>query len=265
MYVKDEGAILRRLLSAFSLRPTIVSVMPVYMMVADNNPFARTPTITDVTAIPMLVLRLPMNITGVSDAVNLEDALVQTHWYLEKNMIVPKSQSIIYSRDVLFFYVSRRYQHVNIARIMRPYSFTRLPMTVSGFEKLNDKHVMFNAEMQLMNELYQIRSVVLIEKANTHAIQNLIIGSTAIIAKHADFAEGVMEESSFLYDPLGAARVGIDVTTGAEAANDPITAIPMRPDSRGIIPSFMERAHTQGTIFIYVKKRSASVNPFYEE
>lgn len=247
MYVRDEGAILRRLLSAFSFRPTIVSTFPIYSLVA-NNPYSRTQLVSDVTAIPMITLRLPINLTRDNTAVRMEDALDQAHWFLENGVIIPKRQSIIYSRGVLIFYINRRYQGINVTRLMQSYNFNRLPMTIAGFERLNDKAVAFEETMPIMNDTYKLRSVVLVEKACTN---DLIVGTSAVIIKYRD-DEQITEDQYYMYDPLGAGKQFL--YNGALTENPPITVIPGRQSFSGTSNnSFVERAREKGTVFIYQK------------
>lgn len=263
IYLKDEGAILRRLLSAFSFRPTIVSTLPIQHMVVENNPYVRPPTITNVTAIPMIPLRLPLNINTDDVEVSLDDALNQAHWYLENGTIVAKNQSIIYSKGILVFYINRRYQALNVARMMRPQSFTRLPRTIAGFEKLNDKAVKFSPVMNIMNTNYNLRSVVLVESQQiSPKTEHLITGTTAAIMKHRDLPNNVSDRF-YYYDPLGAALD--NNTTNTFTTNAPITSMPRNKEVAGENEKpFMECAQTQGTVFFYEKVDTGSDdNPWY--
>lgn len=269
VYVKDEGAILRRILSAFSFRPTVVSTMPISHLEIENNPYSRPPVIANVTAIPMVTLRLPLHTQANTTAIHLNDSLTQAHWYMEHTTIVPKQQAIIYSRGVLFFYVNRRYQSINVATMMRPHNFTRLPMTLAGFEKLNTKSVNFKDVMEIMTDKYNLRSVVLVDTAAnnancpSNAATNLIVGTTAEIMLHPNLARGITQTNYWLYDPLRAALKQND-----QSSFDPIMGIDgERPIySNNNVETFHERARKRGSIFIYQKvSDGASTNPFYNE
>lgn len=156
-YVKDEGAILRRLLSAFSLRPTVIATQPLYGVLS-NNPHVNPSSITQVTTVPMISVRLPYSgasgmptsLGGFADGtlseVPLEDVITQPQWYVQNKMLVPKTQQIMYSKDVLIVYINRRYQQVNLTSVNQPYNFNNLPMTVSGFEKLNGFKLKLNRD-----------------------------------------------------------------------------------------------------------------------
>lgn len=263
VYIKDEGAILRRILSAFSFRPTIVSTMPISHLVIENNPYSRPPVVANVTAIPMVTLRLPLHTTVNSTAVHLEDSLSQSHHYLEQNAIVPKHQAIIYSRGALFFYVPRRYQSINVARMMRPYNFSRLPMTIAGFEKLNTKIVNFEETMEIMTDTYNLRSVVVVETSPVESVtKDLIVGTTTLFMKHANMEKGELQNNYWIYDPVGS---GLQLNDKTNVP--PISWLEYKKSLMGSsnIESFYDRASCRGTIFVYQKVNQPSENPFYNE
>ncbi|AYV82146.1 MAG: P4B major core protein [Homavirus sp.] len=255
-YVKDEGTILRRLLAAFSIRPTIVTTSRLYGLLGVASYGSTHPLsaagITEVTTVPMVNLRLPISIsTNNQVAVSLDDALTQPQWYIENKMIVPKSQSIMHSRDVLFFYVGRRFQTVNLTRLNTPYNFNALPMTVAGWEALNDRVVNFEYTMTLLNDIYELRSVVIVERSHTQ--KNLIVGSTAAIRIPRNLSQQMYDETVLLYDPQGAGEM-FRTSGGNYERNHPITYIPDEtPFAPGNVESFYKRASTRGTIFMYQK------------
>jgi hypothetical protein len=272
-YVKDEGSILRRLLSAFAIRPTIVSTTRLYNVLGGSATYGYNPVanagpavtfgqdpisaagITDVTTVSLITLRLPLSVSTVTgqqaQAVSLEQALSQPQMFVENRMIVPKAQTIMHSRDVLFFYVGRRFQTINITRLNSPCNFTSLPMTVAGWEQLNDKIVNFEMRMNILGDTFQLRSVVLVESSPSR--RNLIIGSSAGIVVPMNVAENRFEETFLLYDPQGAGEKFRD--GDKYVSNNPITYIPSHtPFNNESSPeSFYKRASTRGTIFMYQK------------
>ena len=261
-YLKDEGAILRRLLGAFSLRPTIVSTSRMYDFVhrMPYGSFGTTPlsiaNITQLTTIPMITIRLPIELTGQGISVDLQEGLSRPQWYVENGSIIPKVQKIIYSSGMLFFYINRRFQTINIARRRLPYNFVELPASVTGWEKLNTQIVNFDDTMTVLNDTYKLRSVVLIE--HSPAKKNLIIGcSAAIIAAAGDdeSARG-SEDTAFLYNPQAA---GLMFREGdVYKRNTPVTEIPINPVLNNEIECFRSMASKRGTIFVYEKIREGS-------
>uniref|UniRef100_A0A6C0ACM3 Uncharacterized protein n=1 Tax=viral metagenome TaxID=1070528 RepID=A0A6C0ACM3_9ZZZZ len=253
-YVKDEGAILRRLLSAFSLRPTAVSTVPLYNIIS-NNPHLNPMAVTQVTTIPMITLRLPLKIYHQNITVNLDKALQQAHWFVENKMLVPKSQSIIHSREVLFFHVGKRYNVVNVARHTAPYNFERLPMTVSGLESINNIPVGFRHDLQVKDDTFYLRSCVFI---NTTKVEDkeIITGCNAGVVCY----ENGMPTGAKLYNPQDAHLVGNAPICNMPLHKDQLSlpAPPSNQNGGALDTSFDYKAETYGTIFVYVKARTAN-------
>jgi hypothetical protein len=256
-YVKDEGTILRKLFGAFSLRPTIVNISPLYAGTMTGNYNINTMTMAQITSIPIVNLRLPLNVKSKNSSVYLREALEQPDLFVENKMIVPKIRSIVYSRDVIVFYASRRYQTINFGRLNTPYNFTSLPSTTTGFETLNDTNVQLDQVMSVGDDQFLLRSVVLVERSLVK--KDLIIGSSAVVVVPRDLTKGRTEPTYLLYDPQGALAKFQEVANGPYEENPPITEIPgMAPfnasdDDR---EAFDRMSSRRGTIYIYVKDQS---------
>lgn len=265
-YIRDEGTILRRLLAAFAIRPTIVSTSRMFGMLnvgaaggygVNIDPLAAA-GITNVTTVPMITYRLPVNINDQPTNFNLNDSLSQPQWYVENNMIIPKSQNIIHSRDVLIFYVNRRFQQVHLSKYGSPYNFAALPMTVAGWETMNDAPINFDKYMQVYNETYILRSVVAIERSAVD--QNLIVGSSTLvyIPRGSDLTG--MEEAAIRYDPQGALEMFKEEGSDKYESNAPITEISVGPNFGDDEKDFTSIASTRGCVFIYVKDKYSSTH-----
>lgn len=267
-YVKDEGTILRRLLSAFSLYPTYVSINKLYQMFVGAQPGMpasplETAGFTNVTRVPMITLRLPLNVSGSTQPIPLNSALTQPQWFVENKTIVPKSLQIIHSNDVLFFYVARRYQTINVARVGgASCNFTNLPMTVSGFEALNNHPVDVPKIINIMNDAFELRTVVLVEKTTLPNGKDLIVGTSAMVRIPRDVVAGNFQENCFLYDPQSCATIR-DVNNQF-VREKPIKPVPVVPTFQPLndIETFDEKASTRGTIFMYQKVTDAT-NPLF--
>jgi hypothetical protein len=270
-YIKDEGTILRRILSAFSLYPTYVSVnRMVGLMTGMQFGYPSSPMevagFSNITRIPMVTLRLPLklNTTG-NNVLSLEDALVQPQWFVENKVIVPKSLQIIHSNDCMIFYVGRRYQTINIARMAMPYNFTNLPMTISGIESVNTYPVNAPRVMDVMNDRYLLRSVVCVETTKVNN-KDIIVGSSTMIVRPRDILRRHYDEICYYYNPQRASIPFVNDPARATYHRDqPITIVPSdtpfnpRPD----LESFEQKAMKYGTIFIY-KKITSNTSPFYD-
>jgi hypothetical protein len=251
-YVRDEGTVLRKLLGAFSLRPTVVSTSPLYdVMIA--NPYINPTSLTEIESIPMITIRLPFN-SNQNKPINLHDFNNQVQWFIENKTLVPKTRSIIYSSNVLFFHVNRRYQSINIGRLVAPYNFTKLPMTVSSFQAINDQVVNFNHSMPIGNDDYKLHSVVVVKSKKIKQHQQLIIGCAALVVKHYNIDENIYDNTLLMYDPSDPAGFNTIASNNQPVRNSPITTL--RADLQLNSPpgqSFNEIARTKGTIFMYVK------------
>ena len=177
-YVKDEGTILRKLFSAFSFRPTIVQTQPTNPL--QNNltgAMSNIPLLNSIqtTTIPMIPLRLnpsgqQQTRTGSGNnnqnTQSLKDSLDQDQVYISHKQILIKKQTVIYSREILVFYIHRRFQEIDISRIRSPYCLISLPNTLSQFEKLSDAVVQVENQIQLpgdKNEEFNLASFVYVQ------------------------------------------------------------------------------------------------------
>lgn len=253
-YQKDESTIIRRILNAFSIRPTIVSTTRLYGILGTNpygfgtNPFSAA-GLTAVTTVPMITVRLPLNLTKRNQAIDLQEGLSQPQWFVENNMIIPKTQNIIHSRDVLFFYVGRRFKTINIAHLNAPCNFHSLPMTIAGWESLNDQIVNYEPIMTILNDQYHLRSVIFVDSSPSK--KNLIIGCSAGIIVPRSHSMGRYQETHLIYDPQGSAIMVPD-EDGHYGRRNPISYVSGATPLNGA-DSFWKRATTRGTLFMYAK------------
>lgn len=263
-FVKDEGTILRKLMGAFSLRPTIISITPFGGTMTLNFPM-QSYALTQVTSIPIVNFRLPLNLRNLNVRVNLQEALEQPDMYVENKMIVTKMKNIIYSRDFIVFYVNRRYQNINFARLVAPYNFTMLPTTLSGFETINEVQVNYPQVLNIGDDTFSLKSVVMIEKScfnrdpTRDPIKEIIVGSSAGIIVGEDITSGRTSRSCFIYDPQSAA-IKLENDAGMYEDRTPVTWVPCTGGMFGSndIEPFDSRASKRGTIYIYVKPEASA-------
>ena len=200
-----------------------------------------------VTTVPMINLRLPLNLQDNSP-VSLDNALAQQQFFLEGNTLVPKYTDLIYSRGVLMFYVDRR---ASIIRVQNqpPFNMGAFPQPLAGFERLNNKKVDFKPDFLVReSDEYKIRSVIVSEVNSTienASNQNIVVGSSALIYKHADLNNGPVIDTALIYDPYS-----VYSNTGG---TDPkpfrtMSATPTLDDSQ---KDFISVASERGVIFVY--------------
>jgi hypothetical protein len=170
-FVEDEGSVLRRLLSVFSYRPTIVAVQNP----AGASPFAAGIAISSyamsqVTTIPIINIRLPLpTMPGSTTKIALATQLSAPDFYVENKIIVPKIKSVVHSRDVLLFYINRRLFNLDHSKLVNPSmlpSFNVLPFSISGYEKINETKVDLTGTIgPIGNTTYSLKSIVSVDTA----------------------------------------------------------------------------------------------------
>jgi hypothetical protein len=245
VYGRHDGTILKRLLSAFSFRPTVVTTTPFYE-VFNTNPYQQNIKPV-VTYVPMINLKLPYT-PNDNSPIELQDALEQTQLLLENGVVVPKHTSLIYSRGVLFFYIDRRANVIYNTQAVPSFTFNKLPTAVSGFERLNDRPVNFETIIIIRNDEYRLRSVILSEVNSVASETNLVIGSTAVFMSHPDYAKQRFQDEFFIYDPYSVVKPTLQ-------GNQIVRYQPIQPivgvgaSSQEV--GFIEMARTRGIIFMY--------------
>ena len=195
IYGRYDGTILKRLLAAFSFRPTLVVTTAQKMQNVIINPYQQYVR-PMVTTVPMINIRLELGDEAYSIQSN---GLTQAQMFLENGFISTRDTSVIYSKSVLFFFIDRR---VNIIRYsdMTPYSMDRLPTSVAGFERIHSRPVNIDTILPLpkTKDVYELVSIV---NARTVDIKGTdrVIGSLTVMR---DNSSGVPQ--FHIYSPMDA-------------------------------------------------------------
>jgi hypothetical protein len=205
VYGRHDGTIIKRLFSAFSFRPTVVATLPVISLFS-YNPYSQNVRPT-VTSIPMINVRvntfgtaaataaaavapLPGVATPTTPTNRLSDALTQTLSFLEGNSVVPRHTSVMFSREILVFYVDRRSYIYNLNTSVT--NLARLPTSVAGFERINETDLSFQQEIPIGSDTFNFTSAVVaqvndidISKTGS-SVSKYVVGSSAYIALEED-------------------------------------------------------------------------------
>lgn len=247
--VRDEGTIMRRILSAFSLRPTMVSThslhSPAPASYGGHTAMIGPVAQNRITKVSMINLRIPeSNMYGMGSApVSLEEALNQPQWFIENKQFVPKTHSVISSNDVVVFYVNRRNQTVDPRMMGKPFEMARLPLTISGAERVNKTEIIAGDAMHIGNEVYTLASVVYVVTQLIDATMAGCVGTESeIIVGQATYLIGE-NGKEYVYSPLDATQFDYNVIT--ELIN---------PEDKHRIVS------QTGSIYIYKKVSSSNSN-----
>jgi len=227
VYGRHDGTVLKRLISAFSFRPTVVASLP-HVQNFNANPYAMNVKPT-VTSVPMINLKLPL-IADDESPVHLKEAKdTQQLFVNHKGMLEYRNTSLIYSRGVLMFYVDRRANVIKLNEY-QPFSLNKLPTPIAGFERINNRKVEYDTEFLIRTDVYALRSVVCAKVNESTGDSNVVIGSTALVRR---LASGSTTEVHLSYDPYDA---------GKRANKAFAKASPYQ---------FQEMAQELGTVFIY--------------
>jgi hypothetical protein len=307
-YNQDPGTMMRRILNVFSIRPTVIKIQPLSNSMFNSNQlyvsgasgqfnmmqpqentashalFMNSPVYT-VTKIPMINMTIPQGIGRSTTSktitpISLNSSFNQTIWLNENKAIVPKSQQIIHSSEVLIFYVNRNINKVNMKAYLNPISFSRLPLTMSSFAKANDYPIDVPSQISLGSDIetFELRSVVSVTRAvipdvkanlNSGKLINMVTGCRAMIYKSPNLLENKIYPSVnsgyYLYDPAGASIPHTVTSNGTSgyARNKPVSNINSAIADPNYDPSgsyepeniaFYDEASRLGTVFIYAKR-----------
>jgi hypothetical protein len=244
--VHDEGSMLRKLLAAYSFRPTFTQLSA--FVHRTGLGYSNIGAVSRSTFIntPICNIKLPISAYGGKPtyAIKLTSALEQSDWFIENKMLVPKNKSVIHSRDVIFFYVNRRYQSP-LANIDMGFRYLSLPGTLSGMTKINTTDLSFESTLTIGSDRFTLNSVVLL---NPLLEDQLSTGCSSVVISPADYSIGRTNTTYFYYNPLGASVMF--ERNGKYTRNAPISPM-MEHSSDPRYPGFWENARKYGTIFVY--------------
>ena len=163
-FIEDEGSVLRRLLSVFSYRPTVIAIQHPQ----GASPFAygmdiNTYSMAQVTTVPIINIRLPTD--KAAAPTELMNSLSAPDFYVQNKIIVPKEKKVVHSRDILIFYINRRLFNIAHSKLVNPPllpQFNALPFSVSGYEKVNENVVSLK-DVSVGNDVFTLKSIVSVD------------------------------------------------------------------------------------------------------
>jgi hypothetical protein len=256
MYGRFDGTVFKRLISAFSFRPTIVATLPVNTNIVSNMYVQNIRPV--VTRTPMINLRLPP-ILDENTVVSLTDALKQNQLFIENGTFVQKDTSVIYSRGVLLFFVDRRSTTIKLDNSMMQFlSFNRLPVSIAGYERINTRDVEFQDSISINEDIYQLRSIVVarvaeVDDNTVNTVEdgaldkNTVIGSATYVVMPADISKNRTSTEVVLYDPLDVGHTDVN--------NNPMRAVDYSSNDPQSLYQYSKR---YGTVFMYQLVNDAS-------
>jgi len=250
-HVQDEGMVLRKLLAIFSVRPTFTQVSSLQPLSSAGFSNFGTSKFTFINT-PIINVRLPnRNEPTSQNFIKLTSAFSQTENTFENKMIIPKKKSIIYSRDLLFFYINRRYQSLKFVDPNVNFTYMNMPGSLSSVTAINTTPVVYDNVYLLHSERFSLRSVVVLNKNESELTTS---ASSAMIISDSN-PDSIMKRNStvyFYYNPIVAGTL-IPIGANGYSSNNPISMVGENSSSHGGIttPGFTDMARTRGTIFVY--------------
>jgi hypothetical protein len=179
----------------------------------------------------------------------LSNALSQTNQFLEGNSVVNRHTSVMFSRELLVFYVDRRSYAFNTNTVMT--NMARLPTAIAGFERIN------NIEIELEEKIYfNNESVTTAAPKDTFTLKSFVVAdvNNNITGDKADNGNYVIGSSAYIN--------ATDKVWYKYAPADAIKDTQRRvynaasPGAGGIAPEQIwdKAAKSRGVIFIYVNE-----------
>lgn len=272
-YVKDIGTIVQKLFGCFSLRPIFVTTETVPTLVGNNMLVGSNPVTSFsapvFTSVPMIIVRLPASniVNSITQTVDLKDSLVSQQTYGSGHFLERKVQKVSYCRELLTFYVPRRNLSSQTYRWAQQYTISTLPVSTTALEKLNDTSVVVNKTLQVGNDNFCLRSVVVVESKTSKLLNDepIIVGCGAIIIPQSDDSDAsdLMKQSPDCNAALYYSPLGLFENKDMHKCNtiNPIGLIPYSTSYNDTV-SAIEYASTNGTVFFYHADRKEQLRNF---
>jgi hypothetical protein len=254
-HVQDEGTVLRKLMAVFSMRPTFTQISSLIHQ-AGTVGYSNFGTLARTTFVntPICNIRLPSTSSPLGgnqmmNPVNLLGSLQQVDYFIENKMMVPKHKQVIYSRDVIFFYINRRQQAINFASMNAAFRYVALPGAVTNVSNVNKTPLAFNQTMPIGQDQFKLRSAVYTNEATDKGYATA--GCTSCVVQPANALQGRPNTTYWQYDPI-APGIMFRNAAGNFVRNDPIMQIPentINPQH----PGFRQQVRNFGTVLVYCK------------
>jgi hypothetical protein len=245
-YVKDPGTIIRALYSVFSLRTINVCAVP--EMTVLGSPILTTIQHNIFTTIPMLNVMIPSsnNPLQLGQSVSLKNYLqTPTRFRQNGRSLVMKMQKVHHCYDLLTFYVPRKELGTTIYQTSKPYLIQKIPMSTAGLEKINKTKVSADDMIDVGQDTFKLRSVVVME-----TVQPKILGNEELITGCGTLVRLDNDSGScwLYYSPLGIVHQSKDFVKNDHGptpkALEPLSFVKDEDALNNMIQDF-------GTVYIY--------------
>lgn len=263
LHVGDEGSVIRRILSAFSMRPTIVetSVLSNLEFQYPLRPEHSGLNIR-VESTPMLTHRVSRNPGPHIDTSNyysIEYVLDSQQYFFDRDLktIVPRQTRVIYSKSVLIINIPRRATRLDYSNLIKPaHEWHQIPRAYAGIDKINDIPVDVNPVISIDTTEFHLQSAIKLDVDSLNTINNdqLIVGTSAILCASSNHAQNTLDISQnyLLYDPKQVLLPVDGHHHGSVNFHEPIAPIPItRIDGNENRMTADEELRTHCSVFFY--------------
>jgi hypothetical protein len=185
--LSDEGIILRRLFSAFSLRPIHIMSSPIAINLL-QNPYGYVPDQRVINSLPYITYRLP-TVNEKDKIYNLTDSNTQFTFSLDVNTgrFVPNTSRIFEVNGPLVYYIPRKYIDIPIP-LGAISNISQLPTVINNKFSFQKISVSFDKQIVINENIYNLLSVVSISFVSTTGLTNntLIDGNMTTLFSYSD-------------------------------------------------------------------------------
>lgn len=182
IYGTHDGTVLKRLLNAFSYKPTHVATYDTTQHIDITNPYLRN-MVPKVTRIPLVSIV----VHKTDKSANIEDHMkdIEYQFILSNGVVLKKKIEIIYSRGNIFVHLNRALMNIKL-NDNNKYVGMRLPAGIEQFEKMTTRKLIF-------------RDLENIEigkgKGNQYMVTGIVCNETY---KHEDNVDYVTNDLSYI-------------------------------------------------------------------
>jgi len=225
----DESIVLKRLFAAFSFNPITVVSAPLYntMNYSQYNTVGYT---QEVYNVPYLQINVPP-VQAMNAPISINDALVQNIYEFQNNTFVQRQRRVHSADEIIAISLSRKFRQPQVRSAASPF-FVALPLTINGYETLNQAEVQCPNEIIVgdNNDVFLLKSAVFAEmmtpvlnaqqQGQMISTNEIVVGSSAIVNCNSQF---------YAYRPVLIHTPLIYGATIAANTNSPV--IPLIPGS----------------------------------
>ena len=247
--IQDEGTVLRKYLATFSIRPTYLQLSaPTLGWTGNTWSVNSSYNIGKVSFIssPVLNLRIPtdnynLGIPISQEKLRLATALSQSDIFWEKDSPSVRVKRVIFSNELAFFYVNRKYQTIDVIDQTINFRYQNLINTIPGINQVSQTPIEVKEyNFQIGKDNFDLKSVVCVQRPPEN--QTLTSGCSSVIIRNGN----VSDNKGRLYLHYNPQMAGI-VYEGDDKLEryPPITMMQQN--------NFKNFIETLGTIYIYHK------------